>query len=1208
MAWHDNGWDGRVCQDPQANTYCSGAHSLLSGRIEKNKNVDLEMKNKGKAIDGEFPPSSVPPCFWSINAFGEKRFEVEHHHAFTDSQKPISSVPDTVKPYSIFTWPFKLSFVHSNANQKKHGNYPPDLNKRIENFIQSFTPQESVIFFYANYDNPVSADEMKYLLVGCSLISELPEPKHFPFSEGELKEWRKSGNSVKDGVLKMKNFPSMNWALQFTHDPESAVMLPYKEYVQYAESHPEDEEKLNDMKVVVEEESLVRGFKYVAMDLDDDKCLYLLYKMRRAIKKIQGYDHLVVDSDLSEDEARLDRLIEITWKKRGTYPALGKILNYFLDDAERCNDIANAMSGMVSSKDDLQSLFKRILDEDIPEALEDFEDDILEVAEKRLFKKNVEGLSRLALFTLTQQQVGRIIEQAGLLKEVATNPYALYEEYTPAEDDLDIPQMQDEPIDVFKVDVGMIPDRRFVKRHRKLQNLAEDSPQRIRSVYINYLEQIGQQGHCYDQTHNMVKEVKEHPLVYKMDNVTIDEAALVNLESDYKSHFIEKLQIFNGDGIDFYYLKGVYEAEQQLKKIVRQLISRQNHQGAGFDVSAYIKQALNGEVLSKIISSQSDKDQFGQERQQLYANIFTKSFFLLTGKPGAGKTFETSKVIEHLHGLHEEVVILAPTGKAALRVTDNILANTKLPVVAKTIDKFLYEHFSDVMNGRRGVETVTEQEKLTVVNLIIDESSMVDLQKLHILFSVIKFTDQYPKRVIMVGDENQLPPIGFGKPFHDMIGHVLADSKLADSHYINLKSNCRQENDQKILALADAFTDKRRYYEESLELANGSGWVSNGLYIGRWSDNESLYNAVEDGLSDLFEKEGVPKDTDKIVALNQLFGLYDNGHVNNQGFAFKETLKLESWQLLTPYRSGYFGTLGLNKMTQGNYREKPKYSSAQSQFYHSDKIIRLNNWYWGWGNKRTLKLSNGSIGMCKSEGFGRKYFFKELDRPQSNVGSEEDYDLAYAISVHRSQGSDFKNVFLVVPKKRALLCKELIYTALTRSKYRLFLFIQDDEENVLLKARDTSHLLGRNTSVFKQPSDNKAKLVPDLHGKPVKSRIEYIIYKALQRSGLKFHYERTLQLDKREYDIHPDFTIELQNGRTIYWEHLGMLDVRKYYRDWQQRIVDYKDHGLFDDVVTTDDLNGIKDEKIDVVIAAIRECDFQEDKDNRFSLNHYELY
>jgi len=1209
MAWHDNEWDGRVCQNPCANTYCSGAHSLLSGRIEKKKNTDLEQEKKGQRIDGQFAPGSVPPCYWSINAFGDKAFKVEHHHAFSANDSPISIIPDEVKPYSVFTWPFKLSFIHSLTNQKKHGSYPPDLDQRIDTFLRSFTPQKSIMFFYANYDNPVSADEMKYLLVGCSLISELHKPKHFPFSTDELKEWRKSGKKVDGGALKMKNFPTINWALQFTHDPSSAVMLPYKEYIKYADEHPEDIEKLNEMKVTIEEESLVSGFKYVAMDIDDDKSLYLLYKLRKSIKKIQEHGHQVISSDLSEEESRLDQLIKLTWEKRGIYPALSKIINHFVDDEVCSNKMAIAMNALTLPKFDLLDLFKSIIDEDIPKELDDFEDDLLDLAEKRLFKKNIAGLAKLALFNLTQYQVSRIIEKAYLLKEIETNPYALFEEYLPDEDDLDIPQMQDEPIDVYKVDVGMIADKRYVKRHRKLQNLAEDSPQRIRSVYIEHLEVVGQQGHCYDQTHNLIKAVKEHPLIYKIENVAIDEQALIDLDSDYKSHFIEKLHITNGDGIDYYYLKRIYEAEQQFKRIFGQLVARPDHRGAGFKVDDYIKKALQSDSLKKIITSKDDQELFANERRQLYINIFTKSFFLLTGKPGAGKTFETSKVIEHLHGLHEDVVILAPTGKAALRLTDNIRANTTLnDFTAKTIDKFLFEHFADVMTGRRKPETVTENEKLTVENIIIDESSMIDLEKLHILFSIIKFTDQYPKRIIMVGDENQLPPIGFGKPFHDMIVRVLEDPKLIDRHYINLKSNCRQENDQKIIALADAFTDKSRYYEEALDLVNGTGWVSSGLHISRWSDTESLHGAIDETMTDLFKKDNLSDDLGKIVALNRLFGLYDNGNVNNQGYAFKTSLKLEAWQLLTPYRSGYFGTLGLNKLIQANYRDKPRYSSEKSQFYHADKLIRLNNWYVGRGENRRLKLSNGSIGICKGENFNRSYYFKELDRPESSVGSEDDYDLAYAISVHRSQGSDFRNVFLVIPKKSALLSRELIYTALTRSKFRLFLFIQDNDENLLLKARKTSHLLGRNTSIFQPPVDNKAKLVPDQLGKPVKSRVEYIIYQALQRSGLKFHYEQTLQLTKRDYEIHPDFTIELLDGRKIYWEHLGMLDVRKYYHDWQKRILDYKDHGLFDYVVTTDDLNGIKQGKIDSVIDAIRTGNLTTDKGNRFSTHHYELY
>src|SRR5262249_39581037 len=146
--------------------------------------------------------------------------------------------------------------------------------------------------------------DMKYLLIGCSLLDQLPKPMQFLFSKKELSEWRSKGKRVNGGALTMKNFPSMNWALQFTHVPKSAVMLPYKPYIEYAEQHPEDEEKLQDMKVIIEEESLVRGFKYVAMDIDNDKSLYLLYKLRKSLKKIQGHNRAVIDSDMGEEEAR----------------------------------------------------------------------------------------------------------------------------------------------------------------------------------------------------------------------------------------------------------------------------------------------------------------------------------------------------------------------------------------------------------------------------------------------------------------------------------------------------------------------------------------------------------------------------------------------------------------------------------------------------------------------------------------------------------------------------------------------------------------------------------------------------------------------------------------------------------------------------------------------------------------------------------------
>lgn len=271
MAWHDNNWDGKVCSNPEANTYCTGAHSLLSGRIEKKKDVKKEQslaKANKREIKGNFEPSKVPPCYWSINAFGDQEFDVEHHHAFKWVKDVI---PDKVKKHSVFTWPFKLSFVHNEKNQKKFGNYPPDLNQRVDNYINKFKPGESIIFFYANYDNPVSADDMKYLLLGCSVISELPKTKHFKFDKAVLesvrepkKKKKKVGKEWKEYTdLTMTNFPTINWMLQFSHNPDTAVLLPYRDYIKYTEANPDTEELLQDVKVIIEEESLVRGFKYV---------------------------------------------------------------------------------------------------------------------------------------------------------------------------------------------------------------------------------------------------------------------------------------------------------------------------------------------------------------------------------------------------------------------------------------------------------------------------------------------------------------------------------------------------------------------------------------------------------------------------------------------------------------------------------------------------------------------------------------------------------------------------------------------------------------------------------------------------------------------------------------------------------------------------------------------------------------------------------
>ena len=1222
MAWHDNNWNGKVCEDPESNTYCTGAHSLLSGRIEKKKNTEREQELCGQCIRGNFSPGEVPPCYWNINAFSNTDFEVEHHHAFKWVREVI---PDTVSKYSVFTWPFKLSFVHTDKNSKVHGNYWPNLEKRIDNYIDKFQPGESIMFFYANYDNPVSADDMRYLLLGCSVISEKHDPTHFPFSKELLKRTREPKQKKKFEFgewrehtdISMINFPTINWMLQFSHDPDTAVLLPYKEYVSHLETHPDSEQLLDDMKVIIEEESLIRGFKYVSMDIDDDKCLYLLYKLRKSIKKMQEHNQQVVKNSFEEEERRINELISKVWKKRGIYPSLNYVIDYFIEDISSSKSLSKAITKWVNEEKDLIKLFERILEEDIPKKLKRFEDVFYELSGNRRFRKYYKSLAKLSLFVLTKQQIKKIIKDKPLLARVEANPYVLYEEYIPDEDDLDVPDMQDEPIDVFKIDMGMIPDRKYIRRHRGLQNLGEDSPERVRSVIINYLWQIGNNGHCYDSDKEVIKDLYEHPLIYK-NNIELDDEALLNLDEDYKSHFIEKLQIREDSGTKFFYLDVVRKSEKLLKKAVKQLISRPDHGVNNIPIEKYLSESLN--ELSNVIQNDEQKKLFTKERKKLYKNILDKSFFLLTGKPGSGKTHETAKVIEYLYESKEDVLVLAPTGKAALRLTENIQKNTKgVDITAKTIDKYIFENkFGWLYDDWDAALNLAKEDKLTVENLVIDESSMLDLNKLSLLFSIIRFTDKYPKRIILVGDENQLPPIGFGKPFHDIINFVQCKDKYVKNHYINLVSNCRQENDEKILMLAEAFTDKTRCYEEAFNIIDsGEGKKSEGLFVYNWRNKEELYSKIKLTLDEVFKLELGKTNSDRFKQLNLLFGLYENGNVNNQGYKFRQNLDYEKWQILTPYRTGYFGTLGINKLIQGTFRFKDEREIENKYFRQGDKIIRLSNWYTAKGENRKLKLSNGSMGIVNSKwkknGNGqseyeeRKYYFKDSEYPMKFVDDEENFDLAYGISVHKSQGSDFRNVFLVVPRKQSLLSKELLYTALTRSKYRLFVFVQESDESLLLKAKNTSHLIHRNSSIFGKPADRRGKYSPE-PGVTVASKIEFIIYQALMKSGLKFRYEKALELDTLNYKIHPDFTIFLRDGKKIFWEHLGMLDMRKYYNDWQDRRKSYEENGKLDILVTTDDLNGVNHEKIDQVIEDIRELNLKITNENKFSNHHYELY
>ena len=122
---------------------------------------------------------------------------------------------------------------------------------RNRNYVQ----YNSLVFFYLNYDNPISEEQEKCALAGCAIIrtsSRLPQDFHFS----------KSGSEKERGGPMMQNSPTTNWGIQISYDFEgSGIRLPYHEWGDYIAEHPEESEKLEEIKVLIEERSLVFGFK-----------------------------------------------------------------------------------------------------------------------------------------------------------------------------------------------------------------------------------------------------------------------------------------------------------------------------------------------------------------------------------------------------------------------------------------------------------------------------------------------------------------------------------------------------------------------------------------------------------------------------------------------------------------------------------------------------------------------------------------------------------------------------------------------------------------------------------------------------------------------------------------------------------------------------------------------------------------------------------
>ncbi|EXU60557.1 ATP-dependent DNA helicase [Mycoplasma mycoides] len=409
-----------------------------------------------------------------------------------------------------------------------------------------------------------------------------------------------------------------------------------------------------------------------------------------------------------------------------------------------------------------------------------------------------------------------------------------------------------------------------------------------------------------------------------------------------------------------------------------------------FKFKRYINQ-IQDEVRkeTKIENFKYDKSQINALRK-----FINNKFVVITGGPGTGKTTLIKGLVKLFKKVYpnESFRIATPTGRAAARIKEGFEESNAL-----TIHKLL------------GYDVLTDKFKVDKNNplndglLIIDETSMVDNN----LFSHFISAIGKAKKVVFVGDIEQLPSIGIGNVFED----IIKSEKITT---VELKSTHRQKEQSKIVELAYMIRNN------NFSLAKLQETTEN-------SDLKTIFIDEQD------------KCLDEIL---------NNYHFENKN-GFDIPYKI---QIISPFNEGKLGIKEINKMVQDklNPNKKQGLQANGYNFYNKDKIMYLKN---------ETTLSNGDIGVVDSiNKYDNKMNTNFNEKPiQINSVDINNLTLCYACTVHKTQGSEFQKVILVLDPKNngSFVNKKLVYTAITRAKKELVIIASKQSFNRSVNQKST---------------------------------------------------------------------------------------------------------------------------------------------------------
>ncbi len=480
-------------------------------------------------------------------------------------------------------------------------------------------------------------------------------------------------------------------------------------------------------------------------------------------------------------------------------------------------------------------------------------------------------------------------------------------------------------------------------------------------------------------------------LLYNEIYSYLNRVILTNIDFDLFEECV--VELVNEEKIilheDKYYLKKMYEAETNIAKRLVYLNNQKE------------------EKVKKLntITNSCEKDNiiFNDKQQEAITNAFKYHLEIITGGPGTGKTTIIKSIVNLYQEIYkksklellDEVTLLAPTGRAAKRITETV------GIKASTIHRFLK------WNKETNKFKVNEHNKVNTKLVIIDEASMIDTY----LFDSLLKGLYYDTKIILVGDYNQLPSVGSGQILKDII-----ESNVFN--VVELTELYRQKENSNIITFADD--------------------INRGIY------NLSLFNKEDDLTYISCDSYNL---IDKFSELCYSYQDYDPNELI----------------ILAPMYKTINGIDNLNLIAREIFNpksdDKEEMMIGDIKYRELDKVILLIN-------MPDDDVYNGDIGIiCEIDKFNNEIYIDfDGNIVKFNKSKFTNFKLGYVTSIHKSQGSEFKVVIMIMLNEfNRMLYRKLLYTGVTRAKKNLYIL---GEEMAIKRAINNNIINDRKTSLL----------------------------------------------------------------------------------------------------------------------------------------------